>query len=149
MSQPHNGKRILVVNDEPAVLDLFRELLEEEGYRVSLDKFERPTQELLETVKEVRPDLVILDFIIGGEGKGWQLLQVLKMERSTKEIPVIVCTGAVKQVTEMSAHLNELGIQVVLKPFDIDHLLEIVSKVWKIEASAAVGPDTLGSEETN
>lgn len=149
MGAGREGKRILVVNDEPAILDLFREVLDEEGYQVSLDKFERLTQELLATVKTVRPDLVILDFIIGGESKGWQLLQVLKMDRATKDIPVIVCTGAIKQVTEMSAHLNELGVQVVLKPFDIDHLLEVVATVWELQASPAVGADTLGSDASD
>jgi CheY-like chemotaxis protein len=40
------SKHILVVNDDAAILQLFDELLSEEGYRVSLDNFSRQTQEV-------------------------------------------------------------------------------------------------------
>ncbi|MBA2758514.1 MAG: hypothetical protein H0U38_02365, partial [Chloroflexia bacterium] len=53
-------KHILVVNDNPAILHLFDELLSEEGYRVTLDNFSRQTQEVYESIREQRPDLVIL-----------------------------------------------------------------------------------------
>ena len=140
-------RRILVVNDDPAILALFQDLLSEEGYEVVLDRFARKTGELLETIREVKPDLIIMDFIIGGEASGWQLLQGTQMDRSTRDIPVIVCTGAVKQVTELSAHLDGMGVNVVIKPFDIDHLLDIVSKVWASEDSPTPGLDTFGSDE--
>jgi CheY-like chemotaxis protein len=138
-------KHILVVNDDPAILELFHELLDDAGYRVSLDKFARQTGELLESIKELRPDLMILDFIIGGEASGWQLLQAAQMDRATRDIPVVVCTAAVKQVTELSVHLDEMGVHVVIKPFDIDHLLEIVSRVWATDDSTTLGLDSLGT----
>lgn len=141
------AKHILVINDEPAILELFRELLGEAGYQVTLDNFRRPTGELLEVIREVQPDLVIMDFVIGGEDKGWQLLQGSQMDRSTRDIPVIVCTGAVQQVTELSAHLNELGVHVVLKPFDIDHLLDIINKVWQAQDAPSVGLDTVPGDQ--
>lgn len=136
-------KHILVVNDDPAILNLFQDLLEEEGYSVSLDKFGRQTGELLETIRSLRPDLVIMDFIIGGEASGWQLLQVAKMDRKTRDIPVIVCTGAIRQVTELSQHLDEMGVHVVLKPFDIDHLLEVIDKTWASLDAPTPGLDTI------
>lgn len=138
-------KRILVVNDDPAILALFHDLLSEEGYEVTLDKFARQTGELLESIRENQPDLVIMDFIIGGEEMGWQLVQATQMDRKTRDIPVIVCTGAVKQVTELSDHLASIGIHVVLKPFDIDHLLEIIDKVWASQDAATPGLDTVKS----
>lgn len=125
------GKHVLVINDDPAILDLFQELLGEEGYEVTLDNFARQNGELLQSIRDQQPDLVIMDFIIGGEASGWQLLQLTQMDRATRDIPVIVCTGAVRQVTELSAHLDTMGVHVVTKPFDIDHLLEIVDQVWR------------------
>ena len=85
-------------------------------------------------MKASAPDLIILDFVILDEGKGWQFLQLLKMDRATKEIPVIVCTAAAKLVDELQTHLDAMGVVVVLKPFDIDHLLEEIAKVWKATA---------------
>lgn len=111
---------ILVVNDTPEILELFRELLEGEGYRVSLYSYAFRD---LEEIKREKPDMLILDFIIGGEDHGWQLLQKLKMDPATADLPVIVCTAALRVVRELEGHLREKGVTVVLKPFDIDELL--------------------------
>lgn len=121
-----NEKTILAINDDPAILNLFRDLLGDEGYRVVLNQFSRTTTDLMNDIRSVQADLIVMDFIIGGEGTGWQLLQAVRMDRSTRHIPVVVCTGAAKQIEELSGHLDEMNVRVVLKPFDIDHLLEIV-----------------------
>ena len=84
--------RILVINDTQEILDLFRIMLEEEGYEVVLSGF--PFQKISE-VEEINPDLIILDVIFNDEKTGWQMLQLLKMRRSTASIPVIVCTADV------------------------------------------------------
>jgi CheY-like chemotaxis protein len=106
-----------------AILELFRSLLEDEGYRVTTDGFSVELVEMLGRVTAARPDVVVLDFVILDEGKGWQFLQLLKMDRDTRNIPVIVCTAAAKLVEELQVHLDTMGVVVVLKPFDIDHLL--------------------------
>jgi len=124
-------KHIFVINDTVAILELFRSILEDEGYQVSTDGFSIELVEMLQRVKAASPDLIILDFIILDEGKGWQFLQLLKMDRATKEIPVIACTAAAKLVEELQMHLDAMGVVVVLKPFDIDHLLEEIEKVWQ------------------
>ena len=123
-------RHILVVNDTPAILDLFRDFLEDEGYRVSTDTFTVAVETKLADVKELKPDLIILDYIIGGEGLGWQLLQLLRMDRDTASIPIIICTAAVRQVEELQGHLQDIGVAVVLKPFDIDHVIAEIDRVW-------------------
>lgn len=148
MTERQKKKHILVVNDDPAILELFRDLLVEEGYEVTLDKFARQTGELLESIKDLRPNLVIMDFIIGGEDSGWQLLQATKMDRATKDLPVVVCSAAVKQITELSDHLDSLDVHVVIKPFDIDVLLKIIHTVWASQDSPTPGLDTLASTTT-
>lgn len=120
---PDAPKHILVINDTPTILDLFQDVLGDAGYRVTVDHFDAPTADQLTSIKTLRPDLIVLDFIVGGEALGWQLLQLLKMDRETAKIPIVVCTGAVRQVTELQGHLTAMGVGVVLKPFDIDHLL--------------------------
>ena len=120
-------RHVLVVNDTQEILDLFKEILEEEGYRVSLYSYAFRD---LDDVKQDCPDLIILDFIIGGENHGWQLLQKLKLDRETAKIPIIVCTAALNVVRELEGHLREKGVGVVLKPFDIDDLLREVTLHW-------------------
>ncbi|MDQ4044864.1 MAG: response regulator, partial [Chloroflexota bacterium] len=116
----HLPAHILVVNDTKEILELFRELLEDEGYRVSLSSY---AVNDLDEVVELAPDLAILDFIIGGEDQGWQMLQKMRMDRRTAEIPIIVCTAARNLVREIEGHLLSKNIGIVLKPFDIDELV--------------------------
>ncbi len=127
-------RHILVVNDTQEILDLFRDILEEEGYRVSLSTF---TFRDLDDIVALQPDLIILDFMIGGEDYGWQLLQKTKMNRTTAKIPIIVCTAALQLARELEGHLKEKGVGIVLKPFDIDDLLREVNAVWASRPATA------------
>lgn len=128
---------IFVINDTIAILELFTTLLEEEGYRVTTDGFSVEMGELLRRVKADRPDVLVLDFIFQDEGKGWQFLQLLKMDRETREIPVIVCTAAAKLVEELQVHLDTMGVGIVLKPFDIDNVLSAIEKRLDSAANSA------------
>ena len=123
-------KHILVINDTVAILELFTALLEDEGYQVSTDMFSIEMGVMLERVKADPPDLIVLDFIIGDEAKGWQFLELLKLDPATRVLPLIVCTAAVAKVEELQTHLAQMQVGVVLKPFDIDHLLAEITKVF-------------------
>ncbi len=115
--------RILVINDTQEILDLFRILLEEQGYEVVLSGF--PFHQISE-IEQINPDLIILDIIFNDEKTGWQMLQLLKMKRSTASIPAIVCTAALHAVREQEGYLVSQGVHVVYKPFDIDHILTTI-----------------------
>ncbi len=132
-------RHIMVINDTQEILDLFREILEEEGYRVTLYSYAFRD---LDEIKQDLPDLLILDFIIGGEAQGWQMLQKLKLDRTTEMIPVIVCTAAVTLVRELEGHLKEKGVGIILKPFDIDDLLRQVNASWNHLGDDAAHPGT-------
>jgi CheY-like chemotaxis protein len=128
MTQPA-PKHLLVINDTPAILEVFRQLFEDEGYQVTLDTFSSfDTAAKFDLIRELCPDVIILDFLIGGEPLGWQLLQLLRMNRDTALVPVVVCTAAVRQVEELGAHLLTMGVQVVIKPFNIDDIIAAVSR---------------------
>ena len=121
-------RHILVINDTVAILELFRAILEDEGYQVTTDGFATESTALLKRVIDLHPDVIILDLLIVDEQRGWQFLQMLKMARQTSSIPVIVCTGAARLVEELQVHLDTMGVGVVLKPFDIDVLLREVAQ---------------------
>ena len=118
--------RILVVNDTQEILELFRMILEGEGYEVILSGF--PIQQI-QDVEAIEPDLIILDFVFGDQKLGWQMLQMLKMQRSTETIPIIVCTAALNLVREQEGYLVSQGVHVIYKPFDIDHLIANVKQL--------------------
>jgi DNA-binding response OmpR family regulator len=113
-----------VINDTQEVLEVMQELLQDEGYRVTI--YSTAIRDL-KTILDIKPDLLILDHMMGDEEYGWQTIQKLRLNRELATLPVIVCTAAVKMVKELEGHLKAKGITVVLKPFDIDDLLQAVS----------------------
>ncbi|HSK94653.1 MAG TPA: response regulator [Candidatus Angelobacter sp.] len=120
-----DGRHIVVVNDTEEILDLFEEILVGMGHRVT--RFTYAPHEAA-TIADLNPDLVIVDFILGGrEYLGWQLLQKLRMQNDTADIPLIACTAAVKEVREMEGKLAESNITVVLKPFRVADLERAVN----------------------
>ena len=82
-------KRILLVDDDPAILEIFSLLLGEAGYVV--ETAEHALAAIASAVRK-RPDLVLADIrmpIVDGKG----LVAELKSSQDTKEIPVVAITG--------------------------------------------------------
>ena len=126
MTDQAERTRVLVVNDTQEILELFQEILEGMGLEVVLMSY-APRE--LDRIREVKPDLVVLDFLMGdGELRGWQLLQKLKMDRRLDSIPIVVCSAAVRAVADQQGYLTEQGVIVVLKPFNVDQLEDAVRR---------------------
>ncbi len=134
MNTEHERPRVLVVNDTQEILELFEDILGNMGLEVVLMSY-APRE--LSRIREVNPDVVVLDFLMGdGELLGWQLLQKLKMDRRLDSIPIVVCTAALKAVSEQQGYLTEQGVIVVLKPFNVDQLEEAVRRALSMPATA-------------
>ncbi|MGB9723458.1 MAG: response regulator, partial [Chloroflexia bacterium] len=82
------GRTVLVVDDDPDVIALFRRYLEEQGYQVigATDAVEA-----LRLAWEEHPYAITLDIVLPGED-GWTVLRALKEEPATRDIPVIICS---------------------------------------------------------
>jgi DNA-binding response OmpR family regulator len=118
--------RVLVINDDESILELFQMLLQSEGYEVltSVEAIEN-----IADVAALEPELVILDLKLGMQEEGWIMLQKLRMYPPTAEVPVIVCTAALDIVRQQESTLQDKGIPVVYKPFSLDELLKAVHSV--------------------
>jgi CheY-like chemotaxis protein len=139
MPRPAASPHILVIDDAPQMLALFRALLLRAGYRVSTNRFATGVEPLMDAIKTAPPDLIILDLIIREERRGWRLLEVLKLDHETRRIPVIVSSAAVELVRDLQPHLDEMGARVVLRPFHIDHLVEVTAAALGRTRKAAIG----------
>ncbi|WP_338777830.1 response regulator transcription factor [Metabacillus sp. FJAT-52054] len=80
-------QKILLVDDEPAILDVCRRYLEREGYRVdsAVNGFEA-----VEQWKRGRPDLIVLDLMMP-EKDGWTAAEEIRME--DEDVPIIMLTA--------------------------------------------------------
>lgn len=127
---------ILAINNDQCVLELLRDLLVEEGYRVSIRTY---IERDLDGIKRLAPDLIVLDYMWATEDASWSLLQMLRMDRQTAEIPVVLCTGAAREVAALQGQLEKMDIRVVLKPFNIDRLVETIVRALAADRSPAAG----------
>jgi len=83
-----SGQTILTVDDDEGVITLFQRYLEKQGYKV----VGMTTSEgVIETAKRLKPYAITLDVIMPGKD-GWQIIQELKSDPETRDIPVIVCS---------------------------------------------------------
>jgi CheY-like chemotaxis protein len=124
-SQSRQPARIIVINDDTDFLTLMSDLLTDvEGYGVQVC---REGDHAYQFVKEHRPDLVILDIRIEGQDVGWAILECLTLDPDTHPIPLIVCSAAIRELQAHEDLLNQHGIDVLTKPFDLDTLLEKVT----------------------
>jgi DNA-binding response OmpR family regulator len=101
------------------------DLLEQsEGYQVSTCK---EADHAYEFIKDLRPDLVILDIRIGHQETGWTILELLTLDPQTRPIPVIVCSAAISDLQAHQPMLDALGVDILAKPFDLEMLLNKIT----------------------
>jgi DNA-binding response OmpR family regulator len=115
------GKKILIVEDNVLMTEVMTYILISCGYDViSLTNGD----EVFNRIKSAHPDLVILDAILPGMN-GNEICQLIKLNKTTKNLRVIMCSGDEDSIDES---LKQKGApdDVLHKPFDINALIEKV-----------------------
>lgn len=118
-------KKILIADDDPSVAELLVQQLSAEGYETY-----KATQSLrfYDAVREHHPDLILLDLMMPYL-EGDDELRLLKMNPETRGIPVVIVTAKQGARQEIERY-REMGVvEIVTKPFQLDHLLQIVKNV--------------------
>ncbi|SRR6266849_5116224 len=118
---PENQKRVLVVDDDPAVRKLLASVLGQRGLSVFAAA---GGQEAIDLLRTQRFTVVILDLLMPGRD-GFAVLEELKYVDSKSAPVVLVLTGAERQVVDRLDPRRIHG--VVRKPFDADELASIVA----------------------
>jgi CheY-like chemotaxis protein len=142
--KPGAGKRVLIANDTQEILELFKDILEGMGFETVLISF-APRE--MDQVRQAKPDIIILDLIFGGrELAGWQLLQKIRMDRDLERVPVILCSAAVRDVSEQQGYLTEQGVLIVLKPFTVSQLEEALLRAVEMADEKSAPPSSIGDK---
>lgn len=118
------ARRILVIDDNQEILDLFQALLDDMDYEVIGSEFIEAS-----AIAQMQPDLLILDYLEGFQPVGGRIVSELKQQRATTDLPVIVCTTASMAKLERDPVLDMDGVVVVHKPFDVPVLLQTIESV--------------------
>lgn len=119
--------RIAVVEDDIDVSRIIRDMLRESGHEVV--SYLKPSRDIVEHLKTLRPDLVIVDARLNESVTGWDIIHALRDGDGTSGIPVIVCSGAVDQIAQNRDWLNAEGVPVLRKPFALDDLESLVDSL--------------------
>jgi signal transduction histidine kinase/CheY-like chemotaxis protein len=118
-------KSILVVDDDPAVLDLHTRLITRQAAGVRVRQA-RNGREALSLVASERPDLILLDLMMP-ELDGFGVLEALRGSEATRNIPVVVLTARVLSEADM-ARLSQSVISILEKGvFSTGEVLERVT----------------------
>lgn len=118
--------RVLVVEDEPDILEVLDYNLKRAGYGVILSQ---DGEEALKLATRERPDLVLLDLMLPGRS-GLSVCKELKQNQATREIPVIV-VSAKGEDDDVVLGLEAGAVDYVTKPFSPKVLLARVKSVLK------------------
>ncbi len=116
--------KILIVDDEPSIRSLVRDVLELEGHEI-IEAPDGPSA--LALVDSDDPALMVLDIMMPGMS-GLDVLRTLRREHSGTDLPIILLTAAADDDTTWAGWTA--GASVFLpKPFDPNHLLDWVERL--------------------
>ena len=130
------GKKILIIEDEPALVKAFEVRLRTEGYE-PVAAFDG--EEGLRKAREEAPDLIILDLMLP-RIEGYEICRRLKSDENCEHIPIMMVT--VKSQDEDRAKGFRMGAdEYVVKPFEWDNLLGKVNSLVGPKATILVTDD--------
>ncbi len=113
MQHPSEHPTVLIADDEPAIVDLLADFLEDQGFNV-----ERADDGAiaLRIIRQTHPDLVIADVMMPHlDGYGL----VRELENGSDGVPVILMSAAVTPRCR--------DVSFIAKPFDLDKLLDLIT----------------------
>jgi len=111
-------KRILVVDDDPGILEMLGEVLSYYGYKVStLSRGDK----IFDHINEFHPDLILMDIMLAGMD-GRTICRDIKSVGNNGNIPIILISASENE----AGWLNKEGApnDFLPKPFDLDFLVQ-------------------------
>jgi two-component system response regulator VicR len=114
-------KKIILIQDDKQILDIMDQVLTEEGFNV----IPSLTAEPIEKIGRLHPDAVIVDEYIRGNKKGTEVIEELKSDPTTEEVAAVL-TSTSNDLAQKAGDCQ--ADDFIEKPFDIDHLVDVVKK---------------------
>ena len=118
------AKKVLVIDDEPEMLNLVKFTLEKGGFEVSTcDNGRHAWDEIL----RVKPDLLVLDVMLPGID-GYSLQLKISQDAATKDMPIIILTALEPSKTLFQKFPQVVGFMT--KPFKTEDLLQTAKNAF-------------------
>lgn len=118
------GGRVLLIEDEPNIIEAIRFILSRDGWHVHTHS---DGNTALEAVEQREPDLVVLDVMLPNRS-GYDILSDLRAKPETKDLPVLMLTArGQKKDRELAERLG--ASRFMTKPFSNGEVLETVREL--------------------
>ncbi|MEM8692432.1 MAG: response regulator [Pseudomonadota bacterium] len=123
------GKRVLLVEDELNIVEAIRFLLSREGWQVETHV---DGATAIEKIKEGRPDLVVLDYMLPGKN-GMDILTELRADSDFSDLPILMLTA--RGQSKDRAQAERAGVsRFMTKPFSNTEVLNAVRDLVRAKA---------------
>lgn len=103
-------KKILLIEDDPFLIDIYTTKLEESGFKVEVAK---DGKKGLKALKKNPPSLLLLDIVLP-QMDGWEVLRRIKKEDKFKDLPIIVLSN-LGQKQEVKKGLDLGAVKYLIK----------------------------------
>jgi DNA-binding response OmpR family regulator len=135
-----SAPRVVVVNDSEEFLDAITDALTDAGYEVTGHHGDRLSAD---DIAKLEPDLIVLDLVLNRRNlydelaNGWDFLLLVRAHERLAGIPVIICSGDVRQLRRREEELKAVANAYVLsKPFALEDLEAMVKTALKSSEEA-------------
>ena len=116
------SKQILIIEDDEDILQVLETVLAHNDFNVK--GLER-TDDILQSIEQYKPDLVLTDYLLSGTNGG-KICQQIKGNKDTCHIPVILISA----YPELAVSLGHFGFDAfITKPFDINQLVHKIQQL--------------------
>ncbi|RYE35736.1 MAG: response regulator [Sphingobacteriaceae bacterium] len=130
-------KKVLILDNDPGILDMMDEVLRYEGFSV---KTLESTDDIISTVKHHQPDVLILDYILRGINGG-ELCKKIKTTTDTAAIPVIIFSAYSKVLQSLSYYNCDAYVP---KPFDLTEMVDLVKNLAESSFKTRINTQMIG-----
>ena len=103
-------KQILLIEDDPFIIDIYNKKFEESGFSVDVAN---NGEDALKKLEQKKPDLVVLDIVLP-EMDGWEVLRRIKSTPELKDLKIIILSN-LSQKKEVEKGINLGSIKYLIK----------------------------------
>ena len=115
-------KRVLIVDNDPDVLDIMQEALTYEGLHVTcVDE----ANNIFQLIEIHRPDLLMIDYLLNGINGG-EICHQLKENPETQHLPVIIMSAYPRVMLSLGTYNSD---DFIAKPFDLNDMVSRIKKL--------------------
>lgn len=130
-----------LLEDDKAIQEMLRLVLQDEGYTVTVFPNAEGCLEAFYPVQSEQPlqsfHLLIVDWRLSGSAPGTEVIRTLRNDSSLQNLPIILTTAAAFNNTEELEELQDLHVTLLEKPFAVDEVIGLIKQL------AQAGPGTV------